>query len=86
MNINAQGIITTDQLEIGLQTLGTKTRIVINIYLGLLEVCLASRKYMLLRDILFDLRIIFFNRHYEESSTSGISQIAMMMQKLKTQI
>jgi hypothetical protein len=41
---------------------------------------------MLLREILSDLRVIFFNRHNEESSVKGISQIAMMMQKLKTQI
>lgn len=86
MKINSQGVILSDQIEIGLQTVGAKTRIVIIIYLGLLEVCLASRKYMLLREILSDLRVIFFNKHNEDSNASGISQIAMMMQKLKTQI
>jgi hypothetical protein len=41
---------------------------------------------MLLREILSDLRVIFFNKHNEDNNASGISQIAMMMQKLKTQI
>jgi hypothetical protein len=41
---------------------------------------------MLLREILSDLRVIFFNKHNEDSNATGISQIAMMMQKLKTQI
>ena len=84
MKVKSQGVILSDQIEIGLQTVGAKTRIVIIIYLGLLEVCLASRKYMLLREILSDLRVIFFNRHNEESNVNGVSQIAMMMQKLKT--
>jgi len=69
-----------------MQIAGAKTRIAVIIYLGLIEVCLASRKYMLLRDILSDLRVVFFNKQNEESPSSGTTQIAIMMQKLKTHI
>ncbi len=86
VKLNAQRIALTDDIEIEMQTAGAKTRIAVIIYLGLIEVCLASRKYMLLRDILSDLRVVFFNKHNEESPSSGTTQIPIMMQKLKTHI
>ena len=86
VKLNAQRIALTDDIEIEMQTAGAKTRIAVIIYLGLIEVCLASRKYMLLRDILSDLRVVFFNKQNEESPSSGTTQIAIMMQKLKTHI
>lgn len=58
---------------------GARTRIAMVLYLGLFQVCMVSRKYFLLKDILADLKQILQN-------SGNPAQIGIMMQKLKTSI
>jgi hypothetical protein len=61
-----------------------RTRITLVIYLGLLQVCMISRKFTLVRDLLADLKSIL-NSSLLSSETES-ETVGMLMQKLKTQI
>lgn len=61
-----------------------RTRIALVIYLGLLQVCMISRKFHLVKDLLSDLKSILGNNFLQ--SEKDTSQVALFMQKLKTQI
>ena len=61
-----------------------RTRITLVIYLGLLQVCMISRKFTLVRDLLADLKSILNSSLL--SSEKESETVGMLMQKLKTQI
>lgn len=72
--LQAAGIKLDSELDTG-----ARTRIVVVLYLGLFQVCMISRKFFLLKDLLADIKTIF-------NKQEDPSQIGILMQKLKTSI
>ena len=73
----------TEDLEQALQAIGAKTRITIVLYLGLLLVCMMSKKFLLIKDLMADLKSIFTNNIEAEQESQ---LVALLMQQLKTKI
>ena len=71
-----------DILDLDLQTLSTKVRTAMLIYLSLVQICYIARRFGMVKDLLADLRQVLRSGTME--TAEGIESINI--QKLKTQI